>query len=427
MSSETGSTTQYFRSEGVDFNATYPNEPMRLQEGLIDDLLLWCVSQKSSDISFQTDRPLYNDIAGTLRPGTKRPLDSADMAILLSRIYGADALARLASGTDLDLSYEIRPDRFKRVRFRVNITPILSRGRDAAQITMRVLPDEPPRLQDLNVEQEIIDNWAPRDGLVLVTGPTGSGKSTLLAAGNRMMIERAGGCGKMLCYESPIEFVYDTITSENSLVAQSEIPRHLKSFDAGVRNALRRKPNIILVGEARDRETISACIEAGQTGHAVYSTVHTIGVAATIRRMVATFESGERAERAYALMETVRMIITQILIPKEGGGRVGLREWLVFDDALRERMLEISPEHWPAELIRVVRAKGRSMAESARLAHSQGLINDYYYKLVARTTEEANKETAATPPAPPVSSRWMHVSVWWSCCFWCMCVCGRWF
>lgn len=404
--SDNASTTQYFRSEDVDANATYPNEPQRLSEQDIDDLLMWCVSQKSSDISFQTDRPLYNDIAGVLRPGTKRPMDSADMTVLLTRIYGADALARLASGIDLDLSYEIRPDRFRRLRFRVNITPILSRGRDAAQITMRVLPEEPPRLQDLNIEQDIIDNWAPRDGLVLVTGPTGSGKSTLLAAGNRMMIERKNGCGKMLCYESPIEFVYDNITSENSLVAQSEIPRHLKSFDAGVRNALRRKPNIILVGEARDRETISACIEAGQTGHAVYSTVHTIGVAATIRRMVSTFEPGERSERAYALMETIRMIVTQILVPKVGGGRAGLREWLVFDDDMRERLLDISPEHWPNELIRILRVKGRPMEESARIAHEQGLISDYYYRLVARTTDAVENEASNTPlpmTAQPIS------------------------
>src|SRR5690606_22319697 len=114
---------------------------------------------------------------------------------------------------------------------------------------------------DLMVDQEIIDHWAPRDGIVLITGPTGSGKSTLLAAGMRMLIERPDGCGKMLTYEAPIEFVYDLVTSDKSLVAQSEIPRHLKNFEDGVRNALRRKPNIILVGEARDRETISAAIE----------------------------------------------------------------------------------------------------------------------------------------------------------------------
>ncbi|MCL0184671.1 Flp pilus assembly complex ATPase component TadA, partial [Klebsiella pneumoniae] len=96
---------------------------------------------------------------------------------------------------------------------------------------------------------------------------------------------------------SPIEYVYDAIKSPRSLISQSEIPRHLPSFERGVRNALRRKPNVILVGEARDRETISAAIEAAQTGHLVYTTTHTTGVAATIQRMVASFDPNERSER----------------------------------------------------------------------------------------------------------------------------------
>ena len=323
-----------------------------------------------------------------MRPATRRPLDGADLNIFLTKIYGPDAMARLASGVDLDLSYEVRPDRNTRVRFRVNITAMLSKGRDAVQITMRALPDVPPKITDLNVDQEIIDAWAPRDGLVLVTGPTGSGKSTLLAAGMRMLIERPQGCGKMLTYEAPIEFVYDAITSDKSLVSQSEIPRHLKTFEAGVRNALRRKPNIILVGESRDRETISAAIEAGQTGHAVYSTVHTIGVAPTIRRMVATFEPGERTERAYALMETMRMIVTQILVPKVGGGRQALREYLVFTDEIREKFLGMRFDDWPVELIKTVREQGLMMVKSARKAYDAGLIDGRHYNMVARGTGE---------------------------------------
>jgi defect in organelle trafficking protein DotB len=384
-----GQLKDYFKpTEGMNLDETWPDEPMRFQEQHVDLVLLWCVARKTSDISIQTDRPLYNDIAGVLRPATNRPLDGADMGVFLSKIYGPDAMARLASGTDLDLSYEVRPDRNTRVRFRVNITPILSKGRDAVQITMRVLPDVPPKMVDLKVDQAIMDNWAPRDGIVLITGPTGSGKSTLLAAGMRMLIERPEGCGKMLTYEAPIEFVYDALASPKSLVSQSEIPRHLKNFENGVRNALRRKPNIILVGEARDRETISACIEAGQTGHAVYSTAHTIGVAPTIRRMVASFESGERTERAYALMETMRMIVTQILVPKIGGGRQALREYLVFTDDIREKFLDISFENWPVELIKVVRTQGKPMVKSAREAFDEGLIDKYYYNLVARGSGE---------------------------------------
>ncbi|MEA1938880.1 MAG: ATPase, T2SS/T4P/T4SS family [Pseudomonadota bacterium] len=381
-----GSVTSSKAGAAVDM---WPNEPPRMLEENLDDLLQWCVAQKASDITLQTDQPVHIEVDGVLRPATRRAFDAADMSVALTRLYGAEALAKLAGGHDLDLSYEIRLDRYTRVRFRVNVTAVLSRGRDAAQVTLRSLPNEPPRMEDLDIEDEIIRAWAPRQGLVLVTGPTGSGKTTLLAAGNRMLIERERGCGKMLTYEAPIEFVYDSITGPHSLVAQTEIPRHLPDFAAGVRNALRRKPNIILVGEARDRETVSAAIEAGQTGHAVYSTVHTIGVAATVRRMTSTFESSERSERAFALMETLRLIVTQALVPKVGGGRIGLREWLVFTDEIREELLAMPHDRWTSELIKIVVKSGRSMAETARLAYDRGDIDRRWYLLLSQEAEEA--------------------------------------
>ncbi len=347
---------------------TWPAEPLRLFEEQLDELLLWCVRQQASDTTIQTDRPVYIEVDGILFPVTRRSFDSADMANILNRIYGPDALAKLAGGQDLDLSYEVRPDRNTRVRFRCNITAILSKGRDSVQITLRTLPNLPPTLKDLGIEQALIDNWSPRQGLILVTGPTGSGKTTLLASGCRMMIEREQGCGKMLTYEAPIEYVYDAITGPRSLVAQSEIPRHLPNFATGVRNALRRKPSVILVGEARDRETVTAAIEAGQTGHLVFSTVHTIGVAATVRRMVSVFDPTERSERAFALIETMRMVVTQALVPKIGGGRLGLREFLVFDDAVRETLLDLPIERWTAETQRLLLKHGQSMEQTATKA-----------------------------------------------------------
>ncbi|MDD4615518.1 MAG: ATPase, T2SS/T4P/T4SS family [Alphaproteobacteria bacterium] len=354
---------------------TWPNEPMRLGEEHIEDLLLWCVAQNASDTTLQTDRPVYIEVDGILFPVTRRYLDSADIANALEKIYGPDALAKLASGRDLDLSFEVRPDRNTRRRFRVNITAILSKGRDSVQITLRTLPNLPPTLQELNVEKKLVENWAPRQGLILVTGPTGSGKTTLLAAGCRMLIEREQGCGKMLTYEAPIEYVYDAIVGPRSLVAQSEIPRHLPSFAAGIRNALRRKPNIVLVGEARDRETVSAAVEAGQTGHLVFSTVHTIGVAATVRRMVSVFDPVERTERAYAMMETLRMIVTQALVPRVGGGRIGLREFLVFDERVREKLLDLPVEKWTGETRRLLFKYGQTMEDTAGKAYKDGLID----------------------------------------------------
>jgi len=365
---------------------TWPDEPQRFSQDDIDDFLLWCVKQNSSDITIQSERPAYNEIGGELYPGTLRNMDASDMAVFLEKLYGPEAQARLASGRDLDVSYEIRPDRYTRIRFRVNITAILTKGRDGSQITMRSLPSEPPTMDDLNIEQEIRDGWAPRQGLVIITGPTGSGKSTLLAAGNRMMLERPRGCGKMLTYEAPIEYVYDGIQSPRSLVSQTEIPRHLPDFAHGVRNALRRKPEIILVGESRDRETINASIEAAQTGHAVYTTTHTLGVANTVQRMLSTYDMEEREERAVALIETLRLIVTQALVPRVGGGRCGVREWMRFPDEVREKLLDMHFTKWSNEIQRAIPQYGQTMERSSAIAFESDQIDRRAYLMLSNST-----------------------------------------
>jgi defect-in-organelle-trafficking protein DotB len=384
---EAGRPVSLLKKGVDDLKETWPGEPDRFLEHHIDPLLMWCVKKGASDITFQSNRAVYSELSGALYPSTYRSLDAADMVAVITKLYGTEALAILAGGTDIDLSYEVMVDRFTRTRFRVNITAILADGRDGIQVTMRSLPQAPPTMAQLKIEQPIIDAWRPRLGLVLITGPTGSGKSTLLAAGNRMLIESPHGCGKMLTYESPIEFTYDTIASRKSLIAQTEIPRHLPTFAAGVRNALRRKPEVILIGEARDRETISAAIEAGQTGHVVYATCHTTGVAATIRRLVSTFEPSERNERAFALMETIRLIVTQTLVPKIGGGRVALREYMEFTEPRREKLLGMPFEKWPTELPAMVEQFGRTMEKAARDALHAGLIEKRYYMLYAVGTK----------------------------------------
>ncbi len=372
--------------ESDDNAKTWPDEPQRFTHEDVDDFLLWCVKQNSSDITIQSERPVYNEISGELYPGTVRNLDAADLAVFLERLYGPEARARLASGRDLDVSYEIRPDRYTRIRFRVNITAILTKGRDGVQITMRSLPSEPPTMDDLHIEQEIRDAWSPRQGMVVITGPTGSGKSTLLAAGNRMILERPRGCGKMLTYEAPIEYVYDSIHSPRSLVSQTEIPRHLPDFAAGIRNALRRKPEVILVGEARDRETINSAIEAAQTGHLVYTTTHTLGVANTVQRMLSTYEMDEREERAVSLMETLRLIVTQALVQRVGGGRCGVREWMKFPDDVREKLMDMHFTKWSNEIQRMIAQYGQSMEKSAEIAFESGQIDRRSYLMLSSST-----------------------------------------
>ena len=149
---------------------------------------------------------------------------------------------------------------------------------------------------------------------------------------------------------------------------------------------MRRKPNTILVGEARDKETISAAVEASQTGHSVYTTTHTTGVASTIQRMVATFDPNERQEKAYALMETVRLIVTQALIPKVSGGRTGVREWMVFNDEVREKFLDMDFKDWPAEIQRTIPFHGQTMARSAEILFEAGDIDRSHYIRLSNST-----------------------------------------
>ena len=190
----------------------------------------------------------------------------------------------------------------------------------------------------------------------------------------------------MLTYEAPIEYTYDSINSPRSLVSQSEIPRHLPSFAAGVRNALRRKPEVILVGESRDKETINASIEAAQTGHAVYTTTHTMGVASTVQRMISVYDMEEREERAIALMESLRMIVTQALVPREGGGRIGVREWMKFPDEVREKLMDMNFTKWPNEIQRMINQYGRTMERSAEIVYEAGKIDRIHYLYLASST-----------------------------------------
>ena len=185
---------------------------------------------------------------------TNRKLSNTEVGDILNAIYGPNGTAQILSGRDVDTHYEFRPTRSKRYRYRVNATGCQVEGHDGIQLTLRAIPSTPPRLETLALEPELMEAIAPNDGCVYVTGATGSGKSTLLAAIIRELAEKEQSNRKILTYESPIEFVYDAIEMPAAVVSQTEIPRHLPSFAEGVRNALRRKPMMILVGEARDED-----------------------------------------------------------------------------------------------------------------------------------------------------------------------------
>jgi len=370
----------------------FPHEPIRLSIDNTNEILMHCVKLGASDVTLQTNEPIFAEIFGRLHKITRRRLANTEVGEVLNAIYGPNGTSMIMSGKDIDTHYEIRPNRAERYRFRINGTGCQIEGHDGIQITARTIPTDPPTLETMGLNQAVLDAITPEQGVVYVTGATGSGKSTLLAAIIRHIIEDPESNRKVLTYEAPIEFVFDSVEKASSIVSQSEIPRHLPSFAAGVRNALRRKPRLILVGEARDPETISAVMEAAMTGHPVYTTLHSNSVAETIRRLVVTFPVEERQSRTIDIIETVRLIISQRLVPTMDGKRVALREYLVFDEAVRDALLEAEVTHISAIVRKLVREQGRTMEADAKEKLSQGMISERQYRIIAEQAKREEKD-----------------------------------
>lgn len=372
----------------------YPQEPVRVSIEIVNEILIHCVKLGASDITFQTGEPIIAEIFGKLKKVTRRRLSNTEVGDVLNSMYGPNATALIMSGRDLDTHYEIRPNRSERYRFRINGTGCQVEGHDGMQITARTIPTDPPTLDSMELPENIIAALAPDQGVVYVTGATGSGKSTLLAAIIRSITEDVDSNRKVLTYEAPIEFVFDNVEKASSIVSQSEIPRHLPSFAAGVRNALRRKPRLILVGEARDPETIAAVMEAAMTGHPVYTTLHSNGVAETIRRLVITFPPEERQGRTIDIIETVRLVISQRLVPTVDGKRVALREYLIFNEQVRDILLETDILNITNVVRKLVKEYGQTMEKDAKTKWKAGIITDRQYHLIS---EQAKREAKEAP------------------------------
>ncbi len=369
-----------------------PDEPTRFTPVFMDKMLEHAESLHASDITIQTGSPIFAEVYGRLLKITNRTLSNTELGDLINSIYGPNATTQLLSGKDIDTHYEFRPNRGVRYRYRVNATACLVEGHDAIQITLRTIPTTPPRLETMGLPDNILESIAPQEGIVFITGATGSGKSTLLASIIRELIENQDSNRKVLTYESPIEFVFDEIETISAVVSQSEIPRHLPDFADGVRNALRRKPRLIMVGECRDAATISAALEAALTGHPVYTTLHTSGVAETMRRLVTSFSGEERLGRTIDILETIRLCIWQKLVPTVDEKRVALREYLVFDEEVRDILLEGDPNEVTSLTRKLVRQKGQLMTVDARNKFEQGIISERVYKLIIAGTKEYQRE-----------------------------------
>lgn len=357
-----------------------PDPPPRFDEEALNRMLVFLSKAGVSDIKLQSGAPIMTKINGLVRPVTNRPLSPQEVADMLSVIYGANGPTIIKDGRDIDKGYELQPERRERFRYRVNAVGGLSRGQQGIEITIRTVKIDPPTMADLKVEAGITENVFPSDGIVVVAGPTGSGKSTLIASFIRKMLEEPEGNRFIVTFESPIEYVYDSVTRPTSVIWQTEIgpSSDLGTFADGIRNAMRRAPDVIFTGESRDIETVDASIAAAQSGHSVYTTVHANSVVDTFRRMVNLFPPEARSGIMNNLISSVRMVIWQrLFVRADAPGRISVREFLPFTAEVREELLSRSAESHDRMLVRMrqlLMDHGQSAGDCARRFFEAGQL-----------------------------------------------------
>jgi twitching motility protein PilT len=293
----------------------------------IAELLAFSVKHNASDLHLSAGLPPMIRVDGDIRRINVPALEHKVVHALVYDIMNDKQRKDFEEFLETDFSFEIPG----LARFRVNA---FNQARGASAV-FRTIPSKVLTLEDLGCPQtfrEIVD--VPR-GLVLVTGPTGSGKSTTLAA--MMDYKNDNDYAHILTIEDPIEFVH---SSKKCLINQREVHRDTLGFAEALRSALREDPDIILVGELRDLETIRLALTAAETGHLVFGTLHTSSAAKTIDRIIDVFPAGEKSMVRSMLSESLRSVIAQTLLKKIGGGRIAAWEIMVGTPAIRNMIRE---------------------------------------------------------------------------------------
>ncbi|WP_017431291.1 type IV pilus twitching motility protein PilT [Vreelandella jeotgali] len=293
----------------------------------ITELLAFSAKQNASDLHLSAGLPPMIRVDGDIRRLNVPAMDGADVRKLIYDIMGDRQRRDYEEHLEVDFSFEVPGI----ARFRVNA---FHQARGAGAV-FRTIPNEVLSLEDLGLG-EVFERLSslPR-GLVLVTGPTGSGKTTTLAAMldyiNNQRYEH------ILTIEDPVEFVH---TSKRCLINQREVHRDTWSFADALRSALREDPDVILVGELRDLETIRLALTAAETGHLVLGTLHTTSAAKTIDRIIDVFPAAEKSMVRSMLSESLGAVISQTLLKRQGGGRIAAHEMMIATPAVRNLIRE---------------------------------------------------------------------------------------
>jgi len=328
----------------------------------INDLLKMTVERKGSDLHLVAGVPPHIRIFGTLSRTELPILQANDIKAMLESILDDAQKIKLYKNRGLDFSYSIKG----LSRFRGNVLF----QRNTLAVNFRVIPFEIPKLSSLGLPTGVKDLCRQSQGLVLVTGPAGSGKSTTLAAMVNYINETRNV--NVITLEDPIEFLHD---HKKSVIHQMEIDTDTHSFSYALQHILRHDPDVILIGEMRDLDSISIALTAAETGHLVLSTLHTQTAPLTISRIIDVFQDNKRDQIRQQLANSLKGVISQQLVPKkDGSGRVAAVEFMIGTPAIRN-MIREGKEHQLYSVIQSGNSYGmQTMDQSLACLYQKGII-----------------------------------------------------